>query len=138
MASYLLSITSPNPQAAMHRVTVPPSYVVDWIAGEASQDGLEHWLIELQMACSVADWLKGTSYDDMWDYLESALVTADPRPRGTVTIKSRVDPHRIAATFNYLGDQQLRRAKEDLKAKIGTVIDAKSKRIRADVTLTVH
>jgi hypothetical protein len=53
-------------------------------------------------------------------------------------VKSRVDPNRVAVTFTYLGDHAVQRARDDLKTRITGAVDAKSRRLKADVDLTIH
>lgn len=139
MASYLLSITRNGTADAPTEPPTPTGYFVEWTEGSrAPSDGLDQWTIDLQIAGAVADWAKGAAYEAFWTYLESALKELEVRPRGTVTIKSRVDPHRVAATFTYLGPHQVLRARDDLRTRIAAAVDERSGRMTADVELKAH
>ncbi len=138
MASYLLSISSNGPLETTGDLPAPTGYYVEWAQSDTPPDGLELWSIDLQIAGAVADWAKGASYDAFWTFLESALERLESRPRGALTIKSRVDPHRVAATFGYLGPHQVTRARDDLRSRIAGAVDARSGRMKSDVELTAH
>lgn len=136
MASYLLSVTT-NLEVAEPPPS-PPGYFVEWSREVAADDGLATWRIDLQIAGAVAAWSKSDAYDAMWAYLEAALASLDVRPRGSLTLKSRVDPRRVAVTFSYMGAHQVMRAGADLRARIAAVVDAKTGKLAQDVEVKAH
>jgi hypothetical protein len=138
MAKYLLTVRSSGPLDELRQLPAPTDYLVECSSEAPGADGLERWSVDLQVAGAVADWASGPAYEALWTYLQRALSSVEPRPRATLTVKSRVDPNRVAVTFAYLGDHAVKRARDDLKPRIAGAIDAKSRRLKVDVDLTIH
>lgn len=140
VAKYLLTIRSSGPLDAARSLMAPPDYLVEWDELAApttdhSDDGLVRWSIDLQIAGTVADWAKSSAYEALWQHLEAGLRGLELRPRAALTIRSRIDPRRIALTFGYMGDAEVKRARADLQQRIAATVDPATKRLKADVDL---
>ena len=143
MAKYLLTIRSNGSLSGPRSLTSPPDYLVEYeesavLAGPAPDDGLLRWVIDLQIAGTVADWTKSSAYEALWRHLNASLRDLEPRPRAALTIRSRIDPKRIALNFDYMGDTEVVRAQADLQQRITAAVDPVSKRLKVDVDLRFH
>jgi hypothetical protein len=137
MSRYLLTIKSDASLASLRDVTPPADYLVESAARQASGpgDGLDHWELDLQLAGSLSDWAKDPAYAALWSYLRQALASADVRPRASLSICSRFDPHSIRATIAYLGDHELKRAEESIRQRLAAAVVPKTNKIKEDLTL---
>lgn len=136
MSRYLLTIRCSAARDPLEGHPAPAEYALETVAepeAEAS-DGLEHWVVDLQLAGSLADWSRAPAYDAFWSYLHNVLATIEVRPRVALRIRSRFDPHSVSIAIAYLGDHEIKRAAESVRQKIEAAIEPKSKKMKADLS----
>ncbi len=139
MAKYLITIRAKAAAASRPQLAVPADYMVEWVDDAALGDsgGLEQWRIDVQIAGALTDWAKADAFAHFWDYVDQAVVGRDVRPGALVAIHARADPKRVRVALAYLGDQQLKKARDSLHQKITAETDPGTRRLKHDIEITL-
>jgi len=138
MAKYLITVTSSASITAFADRAPPAEYLIEQRvqASADEDDGLEHWTIDLQIAGALADWFKAPAFDAFWVYLGAVVQPLELRPRLELRVRSRFDPRTVSVVIAYLGDREVKRAAEELRKRLESVVEPKTRTLKADVSVT--
>jgi len=138
VANFLVTVSSSAELSAARQEAPPADAAIEWQEVTQATEGLAHWDVEVQVGGAISVWATNTSYDNFWSFLDRAMSRLEVRPQGRVTLKSRTDPHRVVASFQYFGSHELKRCAADLRGRILALADVKSRRLTRDLEVAVH